>query len=399
VRELFRRKEFIAYFVGRQSAQLAFSIESVAIGWQVYGLRHHVFDLGIVGLLLFLPGIALALPAGIAADRVDRRLLCAVCALVEAVCECVFVALVLSGSHSIGLYFGAVALIGAAHAFGSPAERALLAGIVHSRHFVRAQALSSTFNQLISVAGPAIGGALIVLSVPLAFGVAACSFVLAAIGFSQLRPGDVERGVALEPHDVFAGLRSIFRRPIVLGAISLDLFAVLFGGATALLPAYATSVLHVGAFGFGLLRSAPAFGAAIVAGWIVPHPITRRAGPLLFSCVAGFGIATILFGLSRTLWLSLLTLAAAGGFDVVSVVIRGTLVQLGTANAMRGRVTAIENVFIDASNQLGAFESGGVAALIGITGSIILGGAATLVVIGLWALLFPALRKLDRLAS
>ena len=399
MRELLREREFVAYFLARQSSGLAYSIETVAIGWQVFGLRHRPFDLGLVGLLLFIPAVVLAVPAGIAADRIDRRVLCAICSVVEAACELSFIALVVSGSRTVGLYFGAVALIGAAHAFGSPAQRVLLASIVRSQHFVRAQAIASTFMQLIAVAGPALGGALVAVNVPSAFGAAALCYVVGAGAFAMLKSRGTELERAPEPREAIAGIRYIASHPVILGPISLDLFAVLFGGATALLPAYATQILHVGAVGYGLLRSAPAVGAMLVAAWIVRHPLSRRTGALLLGCVAGFGVATIIFGVSRELWLSLLMLALAGGFDMVSVVIRSTLVQLRTPTVMRGRVTAIENVFIDASNELGAFESGAAAALIGVVGSVVFGGAATLVVIAIWSALFPSLRRLDHITD
>jgi predicted MFS family arabinose efflux permease len=398
VRELLRDREFLAYFAARQGAQLAYSIETVAIGWQVYGLRHRPLDIGLVGLVLFVPQLLLAIPAGSLADRFDRRIICVACACGEVVAELVFVGLVLAGSRSLAVNLAAVALIGIAHSLGDPAERALLAGIVRSERFVRAQAMTTSVGEVVTIVGPALGGVLIAIGLPVAFGAAAAAYALAALAFSFLAPRPTEER-APEPGAAIAGLRFVLHHPVILGAISLDLFAVLFGGATALLPVYATQILHVGPIGYGALRSAPAVGAALVAAYLTRHPIARRAGPLLLWCVAGFGVATIVFAFSHNLVLSLLALAATGGFDIVSVVIRTTLVQLDTPNAMRGRVSAIENIFIGASYQLGAFESGVLAALVGTVASVAVGGAATLAVIGLWAILFPALRSYDRIGD
>lgn len=377
-------------------ALFAFSIEDVAVSWQIFQLRHSAFDLGLVGLVLFLPQLILALPAGVLADRADRRLICIVFSLVEAVGLGGFIALIAFGVHSLAVNLAAVAFIGIAHAAVVPAQRSLLANIVPPERFVRAQALTSSAGQLITIAGPAAGGALIAVSTPAAFFAAAVAYVAATAAFLFLSPHRTERAQD-EPvmRAAFEGLRFIFRKRLILGAISLDLFAVLFGGATALLPVFATQILHVGPQGFGFLRAAPAAGAAIVAGYVARRSLDRGAGSLLLFCVAGFGVATIVFGLSRNFVLSILALALTGAFDMVSVVIRNALVQLGTPDEMRGRVGAVENVFIGASNELGAFESGGVAAVIGAPASVVLGGAATIAVILLWSILFPELRRFE----
>ncbi len=398
MRELLREREFLAYFAARQGARLGYSIETVAIAWQVYGLRHSPLDIGLVGLVLFVPQLLLAIPAGMLADRFDRRVVCVACALGEMAAQLGFAALVLSGSRSLAVNLAAVAVVGVAHALGDPAERALLAGIVRGEHFVRAQAMTTSVTEVVTIVGPALGGVLIAVGLPVAFAVAAGSYALAALAFSFLAPRPTDERM-LEAGAAIGGIRFIFKNPVILGAISLDLFAVLFGGATALLPVYAAQILHVGPIGFGVLRSAPAVGAALVAAYLTRRPIVRHAGPLLMWCVAGFGVATIVFAFSHDLVLSLLALAATGGFDVVSVVIRVTLVQLDTPDAMRGRVGAIENIFIGASNQLGAFESGALAALVGTVASVAIGGVATLVVIALWAVLFPALRSYDRIGG
>lgn len=388
-------REFAAYFVARQSSLLAFSIEDVAVSWQIFQLRHSPLDLGLVGLVLFLPQLLLALPAGVLADRADRRLIIIASSCAEALGLAGFIALIALRVHSVSIYLGAVAFIGISHSLGIPAQRALLVNIVPKEQFVRAQALTSSIGQLVTIAGPALGGALIAVGTPIAFAAAAGAYVVATVAFTFLNRHVVEYDDVPMLHAAMEGVRFIFRQRIILGAISLDLFAVLFGGATALLPVFATSILHVGPTGFGVLRAAPAVGAALVAGYVARHSLARGAGGLLLICVAGFGVFTIVFGLSRSFVLSVISLAFTGAFDMVSVVIRSALVQLRTPNQMRGRVGAVENVFIGASNELGAFESGGVAALIGTQASVVLGGVATLVVIALWTVLFPQLRQFE----
>lgn len=388
-------REFLAYFVARQTSLLAFSIEDVAVSWQIFALRHSPLDLGLVGLVLFLPQLLLALPAGVLADRVDRRRIIIASTIAEALGLAGFVALIVLRVHSVGIYLGAVAFIGIAHSIGIPAQRALLVNIVPKEQFVRAQALTSSIGQLVTIAGPALGGALIAIGTPIAFAGAAAAYIVATAAFTFLRKHVVEFEDVPMVHAAMEGVRFIFRQRVILGAISLDLFAVLFGGATALLPVFATSILHVGPTGFGVLRAAPAVGAAAVAGYVARHSLGRGAGRLLLICVSGFGVFTIVFGLSRSFVLSVISLALTGAFDMVSVVIRSTLVQLRTPNEMRGRVGAVENVFIGASNELGAFESGGLAALIGTQRSVVLGGVATLAVIALWSVLFPQLRQFE----
>lgn len=393
-------REFLTYFLARQSAIAAFAIEDVAVSWQIFALRHSAFDLGLVGLILFVPQVLLALPAGMLADRSDRRMICVLSSLAEAVGLVAFVVLLAHREHAPAAYFGAVAFIGIAHTAGAPAQRSLLVNIVRGDRFLHAQALSSSAAQLISIAAPAAGGLLIAFGTWTAFAAAAAGYVLATIAFAFLQRH--ERAYEPQPlvNSALQGVRFIFRERTILAAISLDLFAVLFGGATALLPLFATSILHAGAAGFGILRAAPAAGAAAVAVYLSQRTIARRAGPLLLFCVAGFGVATIVFGLSRNFWLSLAALVLTGAFDMVSVVIRTGLVQLRTPDAMRGRVSAVENVFIGASNELGAFESGAVASAIGAVGSVVLGGFATIAVIALWAgALFPELRRLDAIAE
>ena len=397
LRTLLTDRRFAAYFLARNGGLLAYGIESVAIAWQIFLLRHQVLDLGLIGLMLFIPQFVLAIPSGVLADRFERRTVCVVFACAEMLCELLFVVLVLLHVTSLPTYLGAVLLIGAAHALGTPAERALLVGIVRSEHYVRAQAFSATAMQLITIAGPAVGGFLLAINIPTAFATAAVCYGIAAIGFARIPVTGTREREEIPLREAADGIRFIFSHKVILGAISLDLFAVLFGGATALLPYFASDVFHIGPSGLGILRSAPALGAAIVAAIIVRWPIQRHAGILMCWCVAGFGVATIVFGISKNLWLSVISLFATGAFDMVSVVIRNALVMLQTPDDMRGRVGAIENIFIGASNELGAFESGGIAALIGAVPAVALGGVATIVIIAIWTRLFPPLIALDRL--
>ncbi len=392
-------RDFLAYFAARQTGAIAYSIEHVAVGWQVFLLRHSALDLGLVGLSMFLPGLLLALPAGYIADRFDRKFVCLICVAGECGAMLLLTALALSKCKSLALYLAATFLMGTMHALVAPAERALLAGIVKAGDFVRAQAATSSISQLIAIAGPVAGGTLLIFGAPVAFAASALAYVLCVLAFAMLRPRGTPDPQSVRWSDATGGIRYIFNHQIALAAISLDLFAVLFGGATALLPIYADSILHVGPGGLGLLSAAPAVGAAAVAVVLTRRPMTRNLGRLLLVCVAGFGVSTIVFGASTQLWLSLAALAAAGGFDMVSMAIRGVIVQVETPDAMRGRVGAVENVFIGASNELGAFESGALASAVGAQASVILGGVGTLVVIGLWSVLFPALRKFDRISA
>ena len=373
----------------------AFAIESAAVFWQVYVLRNSAFDLGLIGLLLFLPALSLALPAGYLADRFDRKTVSAIGSVGEMLGLLLFVALALLHTRAVTPYFGAVALIGVAHTAGVAAKRSLLADIVRADIFVRATAVSQSTYQVIVVLAPALAGLLISLNIVFAFALAALLYGAGALSFALLRPNAPQHTEPPTWRSSIDGLRYIWHKKVLLGAISLDLFAVLFGGAVALLPIYATQILHVGPIGFGALRAAPGIGAAIVAAAIAHRPLRSRLGMLLYCCVAGFGLATIVFGVSKFFWLSLLALAIAGGFDMVSMVIRNVVVQLDTPGYMRGRVTSVENVFIEASNELGAFESGAVASWLGAEASVVLGGVGTLVVIALWAWWFPHLRRYD----
>ena len=388
------RRFYLAISVG---GNLAFEIQSVAIAWHVYALGHRPLDLGLVGLALFLPAFLFALPAGVFADRHDRLRIATVCGIVEATAIFGIVAAVVAGVTALPAYLAILFTIGTARAFDTPAVRSILPSLVEPADYVGTQAAFASVREFVRIGGPALGGLLVALSVPIALAVAGTLVLASALAFGALvvvRAPD--RGAPPTWRDAFAGLRFIASRPIVAGAISLDLFAVLFGGATALLPAFASDVFHVGAQGLGAMRAAPAVGAAIVAAIIARRPLRRRVGATLLATVAVFGLATIAFACSRDYAISLALLAVVGGSDMVSVVIRSALVQLATPDAMRGRVNAVENVFIGASNELGEFESGTLAAFVGVVPSVAIGGFGTLAVIALWAAFVPALRRADR---
>ena len=375
-------------------------MQSVAIGWQVYDLTHRPLDLGFVGLAQFLPGLGLALIAGYVVDRYDRRLVLALCTGLEAVCSVLMLVLTLSGNTNVIPIFGVLILFGIARAFVFPAGVALMPNLVPARHYVNAAAWSSSAWQSATIAGPAVGGMLYVFGPEVVYGIS--GFLL--LGSSLLVVSiSVERIVtekkAPDWATVVAGIHFIRSHPIVLGAISLDLFAVLLGGATALLPVYARDILFVGPTGLGILRSAPAAGALITALIVARRPIRHHAGWILLVTVGVFGAATIGFGLSETLWVSLIMLFLMGAADMVSVVIRRVLVLVATPDEMRGRVSAVESVFIGASNELGEFESGVTAAWFGIVPAVVLGGLGTLGIVTLWAKIFPQLRQVDALET
>jgi MFS family permease len=400
MRALIADPKYRRFFFGALFGDIAVQIQSVAIGWHVFALDHRALDLGLVGLVLFVPTFVLSLPAGVVADRYDRVKIVTLGLFTEAAGSFAFVALVAAGERRILAFLAVLAVIGIARAFTAPAERTLLPSILSAAAFMRGQALYSSARELAVIGGPALGGILVALGAPLAFGASGTLLVLAAGAFVFLRVDPpLHEGEPPTMRSALEGVRFILNRPIVLGAISLDLFAVLFGGVTAILPIYADSILRVGPVGLGLLRSAPAAGAALAALWFARRPPERHIGALLLTAVATFGAATLVFAVSKNIVLSLTMLALLGAGDMVSVVIRNGLLRMNTPDAMRGRVNAAENVFIGASNELGAFESGALAALLGTVTSVVAGGAATLVVVAAWALFFPQLRDADRLSE
>jgi MFS family permease len=397
-RSAFRHRDFALFWVTLLTSSFALQMESVAIGWQVYAVRGKPLDLGLVGLAEFLPLPLLALPAGHLADRVSRRLLYASAIVLDGAVALGLLGVTHAGAARVWPFFALAFVTGVANAIGAPAGRALTPSLVPEDLLVSALAQRSVAAQLSLVAGPAVGGVLFAVRAELVYVVAAGLSLVALGCVLALRGGRAPAAVAPEGFgEVLAGVRLIRRTRILLGAISLDLFAVLLGGAVALLPVFAKDVLHVGPAGLGVLRSAPAVGSFLAALVLSRRPVRRHAGATLLLVVAGFGACMVVFGLSQTMWLSLVALALGGGFDMVSVVLRQTILPLVTPDAVRGRVNAVEMVFISASNELGAFESGVAAAVLGAVPAVVLGGIATLAVAGLWWKLFPALARVDRL--
>lgn len=399
--ELFLGNRNVRAFAGiRACLALAGQMQTVAIGWYVYALTGSAWHLGLIGLVQFLPGVVLFPLIGHVADHYDRRLVVAATLWVQALASLALIVAVAQPDPSLWALYLIIVVIGGAKAFTMPALSSLLPNLVDAETFPRAVATGSSAFQVATIIGPAIGGLLYVLDHLVTFGLAAAIYLAAILLVrgvtlrTDARPAHPAKGA---DDGVLAGLRYIRTNPVLLGAISLDMVAVLLGGVTALLPIYASDILNVGPTGLGLLRSAPAIGATAVGLYLAQHSIERRAGALMLACVAGFGVATIVFSLSTSLWLSVAALIALGGCDMVSMVIRQTLVQLSTPDAMRGRVSAVSFLFIGASNQLGEFESGATAALMGVVPAAVLGGVGTLVVVGLWSVLFPALRRIDTL--
>jgi MFS family permease len=394
----FPGRSLALFLCARVASVLSYSMIAVAVGWQIYGLTGSAFFLGLVGLAQFLPQFLLTLAVGFAADRFDRRTIARICQALEAAG-----ALVLAlgsrggwiGSHGI---LAAVFLIGAARAFEGPTMQALMPHLVEAAQFPRAAALSAAAVEGAFIAGPALGGFLYAAGPTAVYVLAGTLSLSAAMLLSAVRAIRVlpERE-PIRLSSIFDGLAFIRRRPIIFGAISLDMFAVLLGGATALLPIYAKTILNVGPGGLGLLRGAPSVGAVVMSLVLTRRPLRRRVGWIMFAAVILFGLGTIGFAVSRAFFLSLAMLILLGGADVISVVIRASLVQMGTPDAMRGRVSAVNSLFIGTSNQLGQFESGLTAAWLGTVPAVLLGGVGTVVVALIWMRLFPPLREADAL--
>jgi MFS family permease len=389
-----------SYWLSRLGATLAGQIQVVAVGWQMYELTGSALALGLVGLVQFVPSVLLLFVVGPIVDRHDRRLILAGCRLAQAAATLALAGATLSGVASSGLLFFFVFVLGTARAFEMPAAQSLLPTLVPASMMSRAVALASSAHQAATIVGPAIGGFLYVAGPQVVYGVSGVLYLVAGLTALRIpdRRDNTERPRVTRAY-LFAGIGFIRRHPILLGAISLDMFAVLLGGATALLPIYARDILMTGPWGLGLLRSAPAIGALAVALWLSRWPLRRRVGRLLFAAVALFGGATVVFGLSTSLPLSFAALVVLGAADMVSVVIRMSVVQLETPDAMRGRVGAVNSVFIGASNQIGEFESGVAAALLGPVAAVVFGGVGTLVVVALWIRLFPELARRDRISE
>lgn len=395
---VFRHRGFATYWSARVLTTAAIQFVSVAVGWYVYDLTRDPLDLGLVGLFQFLPFLGLFFLTGAAADRFDRRRIMAACIGLQLACVVAVLALVWTRDSRVDLIFLLLAAFGAARAFYGPAVQAVTPNLVPAEDLATAIAWNSSGWQFVTIAGPVVGGLLYGLAPELPFAVAGLLWALALLQVLRIPP--LPRATALGAvtwQTLSAGFRYIWQEKVVLGAITLDLFAVLLGGATALLPVYARDILAVGPTGLGLLRAAPGIGALAVALWLIRWPIERRAGTLLLLAVAGFGLFTAVFGVSTAPWLSIAALVLLGGLDMVSVYVRETLIQVWTPDALRGRVNAVNMVFIGASNELGEFRAGVSAALIGVVPAVVAGGAGTLAVAALAARWFPELRRIDRL--
>ena len=398
----FEHLDFTLYEIARFFAICSVEMQSVAVAWQVYEITHSALDLGLVGLMQFLPNVFLFLVAGHAADRFSRKRLLVACNAGFAVCSALLIAI--SFGHPMSarpIYFVLVGL-GIVRSFNSPSSRALLPLLVPEEVFPNAVAWNATIFQAATILGPALGGVLYALfrGASGVYLTSLAALALSTVSLTQVRGGKSSRvKEEFSAKTLVAGLRYIWTHRLILGSISLDLFAVLLGGAVALLPVYAREILHAGPLGLGLLRAAPGVGAALMAILLAYRPLRRRVGKLMLVCVAGFGVFTVIFGLSHSLALSLASLVLVGATDMVSVVIRGTLVQVQTPDFVRGRVNAVDMIFIGASNQLGEFESGVTAHWFGTVPAVVLGGAGTLLVVAVWAWMFPELRRADKLVA
>jgi MFS family permease len=394
---LFACRDYMRLWWARVAGVSAGQMLMVAIGWQMYDLTGSAWDLGLVGLLQFLPALALVLVAGHVVDRYHRARIVSVCLLVQAVVALLLMAGTFDGGSQRSLLLGLSLVLGAVRAFQMPAQQALVPLLVPADLLPRAMAFSSAGLQAAIIAGPALGGFIYVAGPSVVYATCAALFAVAAALCLTIRHARPTAGAPVSLQTLLAGVRYVRQNKVVLGAISLDLFAVLFGGATALLPMFAKDILQVGPWGLGLLRGAPAAGALALSIALTRWPIVRGAGVKLFAAIAVYGLATLAFGLSTSFLLSMAALCVTGAADMVSVVVRQTMVQLETPDEMRGRVSAVNSVFIGASNQLGEFESGATAALLGPVGSVVLGGAGTLVIAALWWRWFPTLARRDHL--
>jgi MFS family permease len=410
--EAFGSRDFRRYQLARVAVILGAEAQSVAVAWQVYSITHRALDLGYTGLALFLPGLFFLLPAGHVADRFDRRKVILLCYCLQVFCTIALILLACFHEQNVHLIYAVLFLIGVGRAFSAPASSALLPHLVPEEHFVNAVTWGGAIFQIANVTGPALGGVLFTLplthllpdttlegaGIVFIFTLLTLVWFLVLILSLSVRPGRMEhRSASLKV--VMAGFQYVWSYPLLLGSFSLDLFVVLLGGSVALMPIFANEILHTGPRGLGALRAAPAIGALTMSLLMARYPITKRAGVRLFTCVAVFGAATIVFGLSRSLWLSLAALFISGAADMISVIIRGSLLQLATPPQMRGRVSAVNSLFIGASNELGEFESGLTAQWWGAVRATLVGGIGALAVAGLWAVMFPGLRSANELSA
>ena len=396
---VFRNKRFLLYWLARFAATFATQVVIVSVGWQIYDLTRDPWDLGLVGLCQFAPAFFLVLVTGAAADRYSRRLIMAVAVVVEGIGTLMLLYLTHQGLATPGPIFLILIFFGIARAFFGPASQSLVVNLVSRDELANAIAWNSSSWQIAAIVGPVAGGLLYGVSPLLAYGTGAVLF-LAAAGFVLAIKAPAHRR-SNEPaslETIVAGFRFIWSEPIVLGAISLDLFAVLLGGAVALMPVYARDVLDAGPLALGLLRAAPGLGALPMALYLAARPIQNHAGAIMFVFVGLFGAFTMVFGISTTIWISVPALMIMGASDMISVYVRETLMQLWTPDEVRGRVNAVNMVFIGASNELGEFRAGGMARLLGAVPAVVIGGVATVGVAALWSWMFPQLRKAQRLA-
>ncbi|HWA94419.1 MAG TPA: MFS transporter [Terracidiphilus sp.] len=410
--EAFASRDFQRYQLARVAVILGAEAQAVAVAWQVYSITHRPLDLGFTGLALFLPGLLFLLPAGHVADRFDRRQVILTCYTLQVFCTGALLWFAHTHLQNVLPIYAVLFLIGTGRAFSAPASSALIPHLVPEKHFVNAVTWGGAIFQFANMTGPALGGLLFTFplvhfipgttmqgaGIVYLFNLCTLLWFLALIGSLRVRLGRMEhRATSLDT--MLAGFRYVWSMRLLLGSFSLDLFVVLLGGAVALMPIFASEILHTGPTGLGVLRAAPAVGALSMSLVMARFPIKRKAGKLLFTCVAIYGVAIVVFGLSRNLWLSLVALAISGAADTISVIIRGSMLQLATPPEMRGRVSAVNSLFIGASNEFGEFESGLTAQWLGAVRATVIGGIGSLMVSGIWSVLFPSLRNADQLTA
>ncbi|MDE2385956.1 MAG: MFS transporter [Alphaproteobacteria bacterium] len=392
---------YVKYFLSRTTHAFALQIVATAVGWQVYAITHQPVYLAYIGLAVFLPVLLLVIPSGYVADHYNRRLVSASCFALEAVTALGLLLFSLGSQQVVWPVFILLALLGVASSFGNPASSALVPNVLPQQALPHGISLNSMAWQTAAITGPVLGGLLYGFGAVVAYGVSFAMLLLGILAIASMGHVDQHRNEEREGGlmTMLAGFSFIWSEPIVLGAISLDLFAVLLGGAVALMPVYASDILHLDSTGLGLLRSAPGVGAVLVGLWLARHGIRDHAGYWLFIAIALTGAVIVVFGLATAPWLSILMLALYGAFDMISVYVRETLMQLWIPDRVRGRVNAVNNVFIGASNQLGEARAGFVAALLGAVPAVVIGGAGTIAVAGLWAVMFPKLRDARKLTE
>lgn len=394
----FKHSSYTLFFFARFLGAFATQIVSVSVGWQMYDQTGSAFYLGLIGLFQFLPSLVLMLVTGSVADRYNRRAIVAICMIVSALCGGALLGLTLADAFSPIPVFGILIVFGIERAFNAPAVQSLAPNLVPEADLGNAIAWNSTSWQTASIVGPVVGGLLYGLSATTAYSVALVFFVASALLiFLVKRPAQKKSSEAINWGTILAGFRFILSEKVVLGAISLDLFAVLLGGAVALMPIFARDILVLGPWGLGMLRAAPGIGAILVAVALASYPVRHNAGLLMFAGVALFGLGTLIFGLSETAWISIAALMLMGAADMASVYVRETLIALWTPDEVRGRVNAVNMVFVGASNELGEFRAGTMASVMGPVPAVVIGGVGTLAVAVLWAVGFPQLRKIDSL--